>query len=389
MVLALLSLAVPIASSATPAALSARATTAGAPADDHVARKPLSARAARALGPTGDLRAVAINDVGAGNRAVEATIADFPRMVADGITTVSLYQYLYLPSPSGTTFSTGVNSLTDAEIELVAAAASKAGLGVHLTPVLLDTDTNSWRGRYVPSDLKAFFTNYTVELVKYATLAERLGITMFYVGSENEQIAGRTAQWRATLQAVRGVYRGAVSYMSTPYTATNVKFWDALDVAGISAYFSMGEDENPTYDRFRSAWREVHTPFVADLAKKIRTPLVYAEVGYHSQQHAFANPAEQPKATKLGAPAAQADGYRALLDVLDDNPTVYGVSWWRWTAGGNAADTSFAPNGKPAECAIAAHWSADATVRQVASATPTCDLHALDAALAKAAAPLQ
>ncbi|MEO6204220.1 MAG: hypothetical protein ABIO67_02385 [Mycobacteriales bacterium] len=329
---------------------------------------------------------MAINDVGVG-RAVEASVADFSRMAADGITTVSLYQYLYLPDPNGVTIGTGTNTLTDQEIELVVAEATRNNLKVHLLPILLDNATNTWRGRYVPSDLDAFFRNYTAVVRTYAAMAERLGVTMFYVGGENEQIAGRTAQWRAVIKAVRSVYHGAVSYMSTPYTATNVKFWGDLDVAGISAYFSMGEDTNPTYDRFLAAWREVHTPFVADLVKKIRIPLIYAEVGYHSQQHAFANPAESEKATRLAAPAAQADGYRALLDVLVKNPSVYGVTFWRWGPAGSSADTSYSPNGKPAECALAAHWSADATVRQVA-AFPTCDLHALDKALTAVAGPL-
>ena len=356
--------------------------TPAAPADRHVLRAPLSPRAARALGPTGEMRGMAINDVGFGNRGIAAATVDFPRMAAEGITSVSVYVYLYLASPTGTVVSTGVYTPTDQELELVADAAKANGLDVHLTPVLLD-GTNGWRGRYVPSNLDAFFASYTAQLVKYADLAQRLGVTLFYVGSENEQIAGRTAQWLAAIGAVRQHFHGALAYMSTPYTATNVKFWDALDIAGISAYFSLAADDNPSYNRFLAAWREVHTPFVRDLAKRIRTPLVYAEVGYHSQQQAFANPAEAPPTGTLPAPAAQGDAYAALLDVLKANPLVYGVTWWRWAPGTTAADTSYSPNGKPAECALASRWSRDPQVRAAATSEPTCDLHALDAAVAK------
>jgi hypothetical protein len=361
----------------------------GAPSDGHVRRAPVSALVARALGPTGELRAVELNDVGGTGRALTATTADFPRMAADGITTVSVYVYLYVASPTSNVVTTGTNTPTDQELQLVSQAAHQNGLDVHLTPVLLDTATNSWRGRYQPSDPNAFFASYTAQVVKYADLAQQLGVTLFYVGSENDAIATQTARWRALIKVVRRHYSGALAYMSTGYTPLQVKFWDALDLAAISVYFSMGEDENPTYARYLAAWSQVHTPYVRALAKKLKKPLIYAEVGYHSAESSFAQNASSTTSKQLPAPAAQADAYAALLDVLKDNPYVYGVGWWRWTAGNaGPADTSYAPNGKPAECVLAAHWSRDPNVRQAATGTPTCDLHAFDQAVATVAAHL-
>lgn len=355
-----------------------------APADAHVRRAPVSPVVARALGSAGEMRGMAINDVSGPGRAIDAVTLDFPRMAADGITSVSVYQYLYVDSPTGSVIGTGRNTLTDAELQLVADRARAAGLDVQLSPVLLNNADGSWRGTYVPKDLPAFFRSYTAQVVALADTAQRLGVTLFYVGSENDAIAGQTPYWRALVKEVRKHYKGAVTYMSTGYTPLVVKFWDALDLAAISVYFSMGEDDNPTYDRFRAAWREVHTPYVADIAKKVRKPLVYAEVGYSSQQGSYAHPERAADGRKLAAPAAQADGYAAFLDVLKDNPSVYGTTWWRWSAGANAADSTYAPNNKPAECALAARWSRDADVRAAATSSPTCDLHALDQALAAA-----
>ena len=329
---------------------------------------------------------MALNDV-SGGRTFPAAVADFPRLAAEGVTSVTVYVYLYLPSPTGTTVSSGPYTPTDAELELVAAAAQDNGMDLHLSPVLLDQETNSWRGAYRPSDLDEFFASYTAQVVRYAELAERLGVTLFYVGSENQAIAKHADHWRRVVRAVRNAYSGALTYLSTSYTTHTVKWWDALDLAAISPYFSMGEDDNPTYERFLSAWREVHTPFVRDLAAKLPRPLIYGEVGYHSQQGAFAHPALKPPFTKMPAPAAQGDAYRALLHVLQDNPHVYGVTWWRWASGAGPVDTSFSPNGKPAECALAAHWSQHADVRE-AAAGPHCDLHALDQALAAVGALL-
>jgi hypothetical protein len=362
-------------------ASSAAPRTGTAPADSHVPRAAVSPAVARALGASGEIRGVILNN-GVPGRALLATTADFPRMAAEGVTSVSIYVYLYVPSPTGTTFAAGPYTPTDAELEQVTAAAHANGLGVQLTPVLLNTGNNVWRGSYAPSNLDEFFRNYTAQLVTYATLAERLGVELFYVGSENDSLAKHTSYWRSSIREVRKHYRGALSYMSTGYQPLNVHFWDALDLASISVYFSMGEDESPTYDRFRAAWREVHTPYVRDLARKIPRPLVYAEVGYNSAQHAFAHPEQQPPGTTPAAPAAQANGYRALLDVLHDNPSVYGVTWFHWAAGSTPGNNTYSPNGKPAECVLAAEWSQDPDVRAAAD-NPVCDLQAVAAAAAR------
>lgn len=378
-VAALVVLLASAAVAAAPAAPVPVAQTSAPPADSHVKRAALSGRAAAALGPTGELRGMALNDVSTG-RVLPATIADFPRMAAEGITSVSVYVYLYLQDPNGTSVSPGPYTPTDAEIELVAAAAQASGLDVHMMPVLLDHATNSWRGTYVPRSLDEFFTSYTAQLERYATLAERLGVTLFYVGSENNAIRGHTGHWRGAIKAVRAKYTGALSYLSTSYTTAEVLFWDALDLAAIAPYFSMGEDDNPTYERFMAAWRE-HSPGVKRIASRLPKPLIFGEAGYRSQQQAFAHPSRKPPYYKMPAPAAQADAYRALLDALRAMPNVYGVTWWRWSAGVSPADTGYSPNGKPAECVIAANWSPYDDVRAAAS-TPVCDLHALDAALA-------
>jgi hypothetical protein len=181
-------------------------------------------------------------------------------------------------------------------------------------------------------------------------------------------------------------FTGALSYLAIPQSAYQVKFWDKLDLAAISPYFSLGTEALPSYDRMVAAWRQVNLPAVQRIVKSTKTPLVYGEVGYNSQNGAFSNPAFSAKVIGVPAPAAQADAYRALLDVLAQTPGVYGVTWWRWTTGSTVADMSFSPNGKPAECQLAAHWSADANVRTVAS-QPVCDLHALDAALGTVPVP--
>ncbi len=322
---------------------------------------------------------MALND-GVQGRVLESTIADFPRLAAEGVTSVAVYVYLYVDSPTGSTVSTGTLTPTDPELQLVAQAAQLNGLGLQLAPVLLDHATNTWRGNYRPDDLGAFFASYTPQVLRYADLAQSLGATLVYVGSENRFLEPATARWKTLIAATRKHYSGALAYLAIPESAHQVKFWDSLDLAAISPYFSLGVDALPSYDRIVRAWREVNLPAIQKIAKSTRTPLVYGEVGYNSQKGAFTYPAFSATLTGTPAPAAQADAYRALLDVLAQTPWVYGVTWWRWATGTTLADVTFSPSGKPAECQIALHWSQDANVRALAS-LPVCDLHPLDATL--------
>jgi hypothetical protein len=354
--------------------------------DNHVARRPLGGVAAKALGAAGEIRAIALNDVGYAPRPLTSSIADFPRMAADGVTSVVAYVYLYLANPNSNDVTTGPNTPTDNELQLVGDAAKASGLSLQVMPALIDTATSTWRGRYQPTDRAAFFASYTQQILHYADFAQSAGATLFYVGSENQTLVGETAQWRKVITLVRQRFSGALSFMVTMNTTQNIKFWKQLDFVSISAYFGMGEDPAPSYNRMMSAWRQVHAPIVARLVKTLQKPLIFGESGFRNQMYAFTRPAlPQPK-SDLPAPAAQGDAYRAELDALMEMPSVYGVTWFAWGSATTPADRSYSPAGKPAECALAAHWSTDATIRTIASA-PTCDLHLLDAAIVAAGPP--
>jgi hypothetical protein len=355
--------------------------------DSHIKRPAVSLRLARALGPAGEMRGMALNDVQPGGRGLLAIAADFPRMALEGITSVSVYVYKYVDDPTATEIHDGFLTPSDLEITTLASAAKANGLTMQLQPVLLDDATASWRGRYVPRDINAFFASYDAMILRYADLATKIGASLFYVGSENDKIVGYTTHWQKLIAQVRQHFSGALTYMSTGYTPLNVKFWRSLDVVSISPYFSLGEDATPTYDRARAAWAESHTPYVRSLIKKLKMPIIYGEAGYHSQQHAFAQPQAAQPVGMLAAPAAQADAYAALLDVLAQEPGVYGVTWWRWASTSTITDTSYAPNNKPAECVLAHHWSTNALVRTVAD-SPACDLHAFDQLMISLAAAL-
>ena len=370
---------------AAPVKLPSAARTA-ASSDAHVARRAVTARVASALGPGGEIRGMVLNDQNYESRGILGNIPEFPKMAKEGITSIAIYLYVYVATPTSNEVSSGVYTPSDTELQVVAAAAQASGLAVQFMPILLNSQNIEGRSTYVPTDVNVFFASYTTQIVHYADLAKSLGVSLFYVGSENRPLEKYTAQWRALIAATREHYSGALSYMSIPSTFTTVKFWDRLDLAAVSPYVSMGTDLYPTYERDVAAWTTVHSAYFARLAAYAKIPLVYGEAGFNSQAGSFSHPAYSETPRGAPAPAAQADAYRALLDVLAKTPGIYGVTWFRWVVGSTPLDMGYSPAGKPAECVLAAHWSTDATVRMLASQR-VCDLHALDAAMAGLAIP--
>jgi hypothetical protein len=347
-----------------------------AQADSHVRRAVTSARVRRALGPTGELRSVALNNVSNTDAAL-TQVGDFPRMARDGITSVTVYVYLYVDSPTSSSVHTGLLTPTDQELQVVSAAAQLSGLGVHLMPVLIDP-TQACRCEYQPADVRAFFASYTVQLEHYADLSTSLGVPLLFVGSENDGIARYTSEWRALIADVRRHYSGALGYMSTGYMFFTARFWDALDIAAVSPYYSLGNEKVQSYQRMMKAWNNDHLPYLARVAKAVRIPLVLGEIGYRSETGGYTSPAHANNG--LPSPQVQAEAYRALLDAVAKSPFLYGVSFWRWGhPGSTPVDNGYSPAGKPAECVLAARWSTDSTVQQLAK-LPVCDLSVVDSA---------
>jgi hypothetical protein len=356
------------------AVLPAQASTTRAIADSHVRRAAVSSKVAAALGPGGEMRGMALNN-GSPTQLTASTL-DFGRMAADGITSVTAYIYLYLDSPDSSNITSGQLTPSDSTLAQVTAQAAANGLSMHFMPVLLDRSTGTFRGRYVPADPRSFFANYTTILDHYADIAQANGVTLFFVGSENDSIARFTASWKALIASVRRHYSGALSYMSTGYAGSGVHFWDALDLAAVSPYYSLGDESVTTYDRLMSAWTHDHLPYLRQLARSIRKPLVFGEIGYVSRTLGYRNPSSGG-AGLLPAPTAQQIAYRALLDAVAQSPYVYGMTLWFWDVTSTPLDTGYSPKGKPAECTLAQRWSTNTSALQMA-ALPTCNLSAVD-----------
>ena len=233
--------------------------------------------------------------------------------------------------------------------------AHQLGLKVMLKPHIDLTNKgpeNYWRadiGFYNKEDWIKWFSDYKKFISHYAEIAQQNNVDIFCVGTELTFTTQKAESWFDVIKTVRGIYRGTLIYAANWDNYMNVKFWKALDLVGIDAYFPLAYDSNPTLEDIKEGWKrwkyEIET-----WQTKVQKPIVFTEIGYPSSSHA----ASEPWSSGNGRPDAdmQAKCYRAFFESVYDSPWLQGVYWWEWGPnyyGKASKNNHFTPMGKLAE----------------------------------------
>lgn len=251
------------------------------------------------------------------------------------------------PDPS---VSTG-----DEELAAVIAAARDLGLRVFLMPIihLERRSRGRWRGTIAPEDWDAWWTAYERFVLHYAELAEQTGVTLFSVGSELVSTEAQEARWRRLISKVRERYRGKLTYSANWDHFEPVRIWDAVDIAGVTAYQPLSSEDAPSEQTLRDGWRSFRTR-LSRWAATGGHRYLFTEVGYPSNPHAAARPWDHRERGSPNIPL-QTACYRGLYETWQADDRLAGVFVWTWFGRGGREDQSYTPRGKPA-AEILRHW---------------------------------
>jgi hypothetical protein len=282
-----------------------------------------------------------------------------PALGADWVAIiVTLYQDT---ATSTTQYNDPTRTPSDASLAYVIGLAHSLGLEVLLKPHLSVLDGTDHQN-IQPSDVNAWFQSWDQNMVHYAQLAAKNNVEMFWIGGELDSMDGYAANWRQIVSDVRAVYSGPLVYGSSQRMQhfTTITWWDAVDYAGIDAYFALAtQTPTPTLGDLNASW----TNWVAILDNWQRTvgkPVIFTEVGYDSVVGANQNPAMN--AQKIANLPVDLDLQTLLYMALFENfytvPWLRGIFTWMWPSktdlqGPN--DKGFSPQGKPAQ-AILTQW---------------------------------
>ena len=232
--------------------------------------------------------------------------------------------------------------------------AKEKGLRVTLMPiVLLDNPVgNDWRGTIQPNSWAEWFDSYRNIMQTYSWIAESNHVDLLVVGSELVSAEKHPDEWARTIEMIRGIYHGKLTYSSNWDHYRSVSFWDQLDLIGMNSYWSFGEEHdnpNPPVNHIVDRWHEIQE----DLFKfqdDIKKPIIFLEIGWFSQ----ANVAYEPWDYTQEAPPVDVELQRKLYEgffkVWWGEPRLGGFSVWEWPPdAGGKDDRGYTPKGKPAE----------------------------------------
>ena len=179
-----------------------------------------------------------------------------------------------------------------------------------------------------PTDRDAWFSSYRRFITHYAALATELGVDQFAVGTELAGVSDDRQRWLGVIADVRKTYPGQLVYAANHSEYAAVTFWDAVDLIGIDAYWSLSAEATTDVTRLRRAF-ETRRDALAAFAARVDRRILFTEAGFPSQQGAATAP-WSGTLSKQPAQDEQAAAYEALLATFTGQPWWAGVFFWTW-----------------------------------------------------------
>lgn len=307
------------------------------------------------------LEAVTITANNPRTYASPAFDASVRRAAADGVTTIDLVATYYQDSLTASTMHPGRATPTMASLRSAARFIRRLGLHLMITVHFEDT-AGVWRWFIKPANRREWFAQATsreVALGKLHPWLMVIGVEMGNLSSASENPYDTTG-WEKLIAAVHRVDHGALTYDAQfpgggwSNEAADIGFWSKLNFLGFSGYNNLSAPCGATVASREAAWAKIEKADYAPLEAEFHRPVLFTEVGYRSTRcddhHPWISLAREPLNLR-----EQAKDYAALMGFWRRIPWFDGVAWWGWRPqpyAGGPHDTSYTPQGKPAEAVL-------------------------------------
>lgn len=275
-----------------------------------------------------------------------------------GVTWIGLVVTGYQDTASSTAIRWDLpRTPSDADLVHAIDRAHRLGMHVMLKPHVDLRESAHWRGdigKFFDSEdqYRAWFASYRAAMDHYADLARAHGVEELCVGTELQGLSGREDDWRGIIREVRARYKGPLTYASNHGEEKTVRWWDAVDLIGVDAYYALTDRSDPSVAQLARAWQDrEYVSLLEGLSERYHKPVLFTEVGYRSIPRAAVAPWEYQQSATPDQ-RAQANAYQALLESFLGRPWFAGLYWWNVTTNpgqGGANDTDYTPLGKLAE----------------------------------------
>ena len=332
-------------------------------------------------------KALTFAPVGGDELASGTTRASLRQLTATGANAVAFVPTWYQTNVNSPTIYRTENTSSDASLITAIGEARVLGLKVMLKPHLASLD-GQWRAHINPCSINQepcpasnslasqWFSRYDAMMDHYATLGKQQKVNQLDIGSELIDMSTNSAYaryWFSLIRDLRFRFQGSLTYSAnwgagsyaTEYT--RIKFWNALDYIGISAYFPLSNSNSPSVSDMIATWQNTWLPQIRSFHQQYNKPVLFSEIGYRSASIAALAPFDY----SLGSAdlQQQANCYEATLNAWANISWFAGVAFWDWSAnphisGGN---TDYTVQNKPAYNILALGFGS----RSALESTPT------------------
>jgi len=228
-------------------------------------------------------------------------------------------------------------TVTDRDLTVAVGKLHSLGLKVCMKPIVNCAD-GAWRAfiRFPETDFnkkdywKEWFSSYKAFLCHYAEIAEDTGCEMFCVGCEMLGTEAKEDAWRDVISAVRQIYHGPLVYNTNHGKEENVRWWDAVDYIGTSAYFSVAGGPGFSMEQMKEAW-DSHKAALHRLSEKHGgKQIIFMEIGCRSAAGCAAVPYDFTHREFPYDENEQANFYESCFRSMWNESWFAGFFWWDW-----------------------------------------------------------
>lgn len=230
------------------------------------------------------------------------------------------------------------NTVTDKDITYAINRAHDRGIKVCLKPVINCSD-GIWRALidFPDSDMmekdvywEQWFEFYSAFMCHYAEIAEDTGCEMLCIGCEMSGTERKEKEWRELIKKIRSIYSGPLVYNTNHGREEEVRWFDALDYIGTSAYFRVGKVPGDTKENMLAVWKEVGID-MKNLSEKLKKKIIFMEIGCRSAKGCAMMPWDFVHTEFERSEEEQANFYDSCLTAFHDADWFAGAFWWDWS----------------------------------------------------------
>lgn len=273
----------------------------------------------------------------------------------------------------------------EAIIEIITYARHELDFKVLLKPHI-DVLNGEWRGNVRPLTQKqnSWWESYDHFILKFAKIAEKLGVEMYSISTELNALIGLKNEWKDLAIKTREVYNGklviSANHDGAEWLGHN---WADVDYIGVDAYYDVFigdklnlDDKYGSIELIKEKWQGIIERLQKLSQNNNNKPIVFTELGYCHPILSFrCSQTLQPNQRDYHIISSWY--YEAFFEAFAPYKDTWfkGVFWWNWTpdnAYGGDNDDCMTPQWKLAEDVLRTYYGATLPKPEKPKTEPVC-----------------